>query len=153
MHNRLDLSIGRDRTQWPAMAAALDAWLAHQSVDEATAMPVRFVVEELVINAINHGRLHPGQAASEAHIRLQAAVEGTDVVVKVSDNLQAFDPRQAPEPDLELALEDRVEGGLGVYLSPQMADHFDHAVVDGGNCCTFRKALVRAPGPPGPPEP
>lgn len=98
---------------------------------------VRLVVEELLMNIISHG----SDGQRRPRIRLQLAQDGDLLTLEIADDGIAFDPLQAPPPDLEAALEDRPIGGLGVHLVRQLSDTVAYRRVDGWNRFEVTKTL------------
>ena len=92
-------------------------------------------VDEVVTNIIQHGyRGQPGEIDIEIERRPDAAV------VYVRDQAPPFDPTRLPDPDITLPLEQRPEGGMGVYLARRSVDDMSHQVTDqGGNQLTLTK--------------
>ncbi|HEX4193960.1 MAG TPA: ATP-binding protein, partial [Stellaceae bacterium] len=68
--------------------------------------------------------------------------EGEMIVTELSDDGRAFDPLNAPPPDLDSAIEDRRIGGLGVHLVKTMMDDVTYAYRDGRNHVTLRKKIA-----------
>jgi serine/threonine-protein kinase RsbW len=69
------------------------------------------------------------------------------VRVRLSDEAPAFDPVDAPAPDLESPLEERDPGGLGWHLVHQLMDEVEHKPAPPrGNTYTLVKQLS-APAP------
>jgi anti-sigma regulatory factor (Ser/Thr protein kinase) len=98
---------------------------------------VRLVVEELLMNIISHG----SDGQRRPSIRLQLAQDGDLLMLEIADDGIAFDPLQAPPPDLEAELEDRPIGGLGVHLVRQLSDTIAYRRVDGWNRLEVTKTL------------
>ncbi|HEY7133201.1 MAG TPA: ATP-binding protein [Candidatus Limnocylindrales bacterium] len=104
--------------------------------DETTSDLVQ-AVDELTCNVIEHGyERRPGT------IRVSAVEEGDVLVVRIRDAAPAFDPRTVPEPRLDLPLEQRPLGGMGIHLARALTDRIDHRILpDGGNEVTVTKRL------------
>jgi anti-sigma regulatory factor (Ser/Thr protein kinase) len=95
-------------------------------------------LEELIINTIVYGL--KGNADQFIHIQINLSNEWLEIVLK--DNAPRFDPfMQAPRPNLELDINERPIGGLGVHLVKKLMDDV-HAYYDGtGNLIVLRKRL------------
>jgi anti-sigma regulatory factor (Ser/Thr protein kinase) len=90
---------------------------AHGVSAEAS-LHVKLALEEVVVNVIAHGYRHaPGRIVE---VRLELA-NGT-LTATVTDDAAAFDPLQAPAPDVTAPLEARPAGGLGVFLARRLMD-------------------------------
>lgn len=86
-------------------------------------------VDEAATNIIVHGY---GDKAGmiEIEIRSQPGL----LTVFLRDNAPPFDPTQVPKPNINLPLEQRPIGGLGVHLIRHCVDEFHHDLQkDGGN--------------------
>jgi anti-sigma regulatory factor (Ser/Thr protein kinase) len=92
-------------------------------------------VDESVCNIIVHGyRGNPGS------IEIFVDREGDDLVVRLRDQGPTFDPTSVPTPDLDLPLDARRPGGMGVHLARQLMDEVRHRVPPGsGNELTLVK--------------
>lgn len=97
---------------------------------------VNLVLEELAVNVINYG--HGGDPSHEIEIALDW--DGDQLTIEMVDGAPAFDPlKDAPEPDLTSALEDRRIGGLGVYLVHTLMDELRYRHEQGRNHLTMVK--------------
>jgi anti-sigma regulatory factor (Ser/Thr protein kinase) len=105
----LELVLGVDGVS--AAVERAQAWLEEEGeVDARAAMHVALTLDELLTNASTHG----GAGGQAAQVRLEVAADR--VKVQIVDPAAEYDPRQAPEPDLDASLEDKRIGGLGVHL-------------------------------------
>lgn len=95
-------------------------------------------LEELITNTIVHGL--GGAPDHEIEVFVNRSAEWLEIIVK--DDAPKFDPfAEAPAPDLDLELDDRPIGGLGVHLVKTMMD-IAHAYNDGnGNLIILLKTL------------
>lgn len=97
-------------------------WLEEDAgVDARAAMHVALTLDELLTNAATHG----GAQGREAQVRLE--VEADRVGVEITDPAAPYDPRQAPEPDVDASLEQRPVGGLGVHLVMKLSRDLDYS--------------------------
>jgi serine/threonine-protein kinase RsbW len=107
------------------------------SADERTAYGLVHAVDECATNIIEHGyRRRPGSI----DIEIDRVDETLRIVLR--DHAPPFDPTGVPPPDLTRPLEEREPGGLGLYLTRQMVDHWQYrALPDGGNELTLFKQI------------
>ncbi len=103
-------------------------WLEEEAeVDARTAMHVALTLDELLTNVATHG----GAEGQGAEVRLEVAAHR--VGVEIDDPAAAYDPRQAPVPDLDAGLDERRIGGLGVHLVKKLSHDLTYDRDDGLN--------------------
>ena len=104
---------------------------------------VLLAVDEAATNTILHG--YQGQPGL---IEVEVGRAGDDLVVRLRDQAAPFDPTQVPPPDLNLPLEQRPVGGMGVYLIQQLMDEVTYSTTpQGGNQLVMVKRGVLADSP------
>lgn len=96
---------------------------------------LNLALEEIVINAIQHGR----PESPEGAIRVSLRFEDGDIVAAVADRGAPFNPLLAPEPDLSTDLEQRGLGGLGIHLARRLVSSMEYERREGQNYLTLRK--------------
>jgi serine/threonine-protein kinase RsbW len=111
--------------------------------DDDTAGDLVLAVNEAVTNVLLHGYDdRPGP------VSLCVEAEGPDLRVYLSDDAPLFDPTTVPTPDINLPLEDRPLGGLGVHMMRQLSDELTYQTTGAGkNELTFVKRGVLAESP------
>jgi anti-sigma regulatory factor (Ser/Thr protein kinase) len=102
-------------------------------------LDLKLAVDEACTNIIEHGYkgMDPGS------IILSFRIESDRILVQITDFGHVFEPADAPQPDIEAALEDRPLGGLGLFLIYQTMDNIDYQSSDDGNTLTFTKYINR----------
>ena len=107
--------------------------------DEQAIRDLQLAVDEVCSNSIRHG--YGGQ---EGQIEVSVERIGHSIRVVVRDWGMAFDPEQIPVPDLDLPLEERSLGGLGLFLVQQVMDDVRFEFNDSkGNSVTMVRRLDR----------
>lgn len=127
--------------QVPAHAAELaglnqylgEFWTA-AGLPAESQFPFELALEEVFMNVVMHGST-PEHVPT---VEVSLTRESDDVVLRIADTGPAFDPLDAPNPDVGAAIEDRPIGGLGIYLLREMMDEFTYARVHGAD----RKSVV-----------
>lgn len=106
--------------------------------DEDTAGDFVLAVNEAVTNVLLHGydeRPGPVTVCVEA--------DEKDLLVRLLDDAPLFDPTAVPPPDINLPLEERPLGGLGVHMMRQLTDELTYSVNENGkNQLVFLKRNV-----------
>lgn len=90
---------------------------------EKVTTQLRLVLEELVVNIINYA--HDDEDSGILHdIEVVLVADAQMVAVDIIDDGKPFDPLQdSLVPDLDLEIEDRPIGGLGIYLVRKLTDN------------------------------
>lgn len=114
-----------ERVSWPARLESLPLVqeyvenLAQRSgINGKRLIQLSVALEEVVVNIINHAYGQKGRGDILVGFDDQAEA----VVVSLSDTGLAFNPLEAAEPDVEMALLDRPIGGLGIMMVKKLMD-------------------------------
>ncbi len=100
------------------------------------AFQVALVLEELIVNIVNYG--HDDDASHEIEIALTSAADA--LTIEIADDGRAFNPlSESLEPNLEIGLEDRPVGGIGLHLVRAMVDDLHYRREHGRNHLTLIK--------------
>jgi anti-sigma regulatory factor (Ser/Thr protein kinase) len=94
---------------------------------------LELVFEEVVVNVIRYA--YPAEARDTVSVGY--AAHGNRFAVQVRDSGQPFDPIAGADPDTTLGIAERRVGGLGRFLTRQLASHTEYARQDGCNVLTF----------------
>ena len=96
-------------------------------------LKTELIVEELLANICSYAYVgKSGQAYFACGV---VNFDGKRaILIQLSDHGHAFDPfANARDPDLNLALEDRPIGGLGLHLVREIASHYAYIRIDDCN--------------------
>ncbi|MBP6786243.1 MAG: ATP-binding protein [Candidatus Promineofilum sp.] len=104
-----------DYVSWAAAAGGLP---------EAAAYRLSLAVDEIATNIVLHGYNSAGRSGN---LTIWAETTADQLVVTLEDTGEPFDPRQVPQPsDLDRPLEERRDGGLGIFLALWGVDGFSY---------------------------
>lgn len=104
-------------------------------LDQRESYQLRLAVEEIATNTVVHGYQ---RLQLEGELAIAACYDLERLSITVEDTAPPYDPRQTPLPeDLSRPLDQRPEGGLGVYLALMGVDDYDYERVGGRNRHTF----------------
>ena len=104
---------------------------------------VDFTLEELFTNMVKYS------PSGDAHVRIEIATAPGGVEVTLTDyDVEHFDVTQAPDANIDLPIEERRPGGLGLYLIRRLVDslQYDYSNEHRQSRITFRKTVA---GPAG----
>jgi serine/threonine-protein kinase RsbW len=109
----------------------------HPGIDSQILYDLKLAVDEACTNIITHGYagMNPGS------IILTCEVEESQVTLTITDFGHPFEPSEAPQPDIEAALEERPMGGFGLYFIYQTMDEVGYKTTEDGNCLSLGKKL------------
>jgi anti-sigma regulatory factor (Ser/Thr protein kinase) len=108
--------------------------LAHGLSSEVV-FELNLALDEVVTNIISYA--YDDEAEHQIGIRVTVEIDG--VSVRVEDDGRAFNPLDAPRPDLGLGLDERPIGGLGVHIVRSVMDGLEYRREDDRNILIMRK--------------
>ena len=122
MSAKLSLKMGFEVADLPRIQAAIGEFSREQDWPPDIEFQVDLVLEELVLNVVNHG-----SGGREGEIKIDLVSDEKAVTIQIIDDGRPFDPlTDAPEPDTESSIEDRAVGGLGIHLVRTMMDEVSY---------------------------
>ena len=121
-------TLSRNLTDYLAVSDEVQRFYAENGLTRAVSFKIRLVLEELVLNLIDHV---VGSATNRIDIRLE--LEPGRAVLVLEDDGAAFDPRSGPPFDKTKPLEERGPRGMGLQLVRSMADSIAYDRLDSRN--------------------
>jgi anti-sigma regulatory factor (Ser/Thr protein kinase) len=137
----ISVLLRNDRAEIARLAGLAESFGQAQHLSDDEVMAINLVLDEVVTNVIDYG--FEG-VAGEPEIRLTMSLEGDQLTIQVEDNGRAFDPLQMATPDLDLPLEDRPVGGLGIHIVRSVMNTVEYDRRGGRNVLTMHKTISRA---------
>jgi phosphoserine phosphatase RsbU/P len=119
---------------------AVQAFLAVNGASADVVHDVGLAVEEVLANLVRHG-----YAGKDGPILLSVTLDALAVKVEVRDRGIHFDPRTAKAPHLEVPLDERASGDLGIHLIKNVTDRIAYQRVGSENLLTLVRDLKRNP--------
>jgi anti-sigma regulatory factor (Ser/Thr protein kinase) len=110
-------------------------------LDKMSAYNLCLAIDEVATNIINYGYIESGLSGD---IDVIIENSGNTLTITLEDRALQFDPRDNDLPsddDLNLPLEERAIGGLGIFLVFSSVDKFEYEFVDGKNRNIFTMNL------------
>jgi anti-sigma regulatory factor (Ser/Thr protein kinase) len=118
----------RNLSDYLAVAGEVEQFCAESGLPRAVRFKIRLVLEELVLNLIEHAT---GSAQDRIEVRIE--LEGGRVVLVLEDDGDPFDPRSAPAFDKAKPLEERGPRGMGIHLVRSMTEGIAYERIDSRN--------------------
>lgn len=136
MASKVEKSFPRTAACLPEIFDFMDGFFEEAGVGESHRVPAQFAVEELFTNLVKYSR------GGTREIAIELARDGDRLVVSLTDfDVEPFDIRTVPDARVDLTLDERKPGGLGIHLVRRMVDEIDYRYVDGRSTTTFVKSL------------
>ncbi|MCK0209586.1 ATP-binding protein [Starkeya koreensis] len=139
--HELDICLANEIGKLETLAERLEAYVEAEAIPPTPAYRLQLAADEFFNNAVDYG--YPDGRAGEIALRVRRA--GNVLEAIFSDDGNAFDPFQAPAPDIAGSLEERRIGGLGVHLVRTLADSVAYRREDGRNVVTLTFSLAATP--------
>src|SRR5437868_2794635 len=102
-----------------------------------TLYAVNLALDEIVTNIMLHGFADPAGQQVEARL----VVREGQITAEVEDGGRAFNPLDAPLPNLSAPLDERSLGGLGIHLVKSLMDRVEYRRDGEKNVLTVRKRI------------
>ena len=118
--------------------AALRGFTDSSAVDEAARQAAVLVLDELLTNIISYGL----KDSRHGLITLELDIIDEKLQIRITDGGIPFNPFDKPDPNLDIPLEQRQPGGLGIYLVKKYMDEYSYEYRDEQNIVTLRKKLA-----------
>ena len=110
--DELSITLPNRRAEIAEAAEQIEAFGAAHGLPPDVTFPFGVALDEVVTNIISYA--YDDQA--EHQIAIHITLDGDEVSVRVEDDGRAFNPLDAPAPDLQLGSDERPIGGLGVHI-------------------------------------
>lgn len=95
-------------------------------------------IDEIVSNIAYYAY---GGKTGTVTVRIEALQEENGVQLMFLDSGFPYDPLTRQDPDISAEIEEREEGGLGIFLVRKTMDDMKYEYKDGQNCLTIRKSF------------
>ena len=101
---------------------------------------LRLSIEETVENVVQYAYK---DSIGWMEVETELDENGLMLTVILKDAGKPFNPLEKPDPDINLPLEEREIGGLGIYLCKQFMDDVQYRYEDGCNILTMKKEISK----------
>ena len=136
--DRLSIVLINERREIERLSEAVERFgeAHHLLADDVAA--VNLVLDEIVINIIAHGY----DDEQEHQIRVSLTLEGDLLTIQVEDDSKPFNPLDAALPNLDLPIDERPIGGLGIHIVRSTVDAVQYRREGGRNILRMRKTMT-----------
>ena len=119
---------------------AVQAFLTGRGAPEDVVHDLALAVEEVLSNLVRHG-----YSGTEGPMGLRITMDAVAVKIEIRDRGTFFDPRMAPPPHLDVPLDERASGDLGILLIKNATDRIAYQRDGSDNVMTLVRDLHRRP--------
>jgi len=113
----------------------LQVFFAKYNIRNSTSFSISLAAEELITNCIKYNR------SGQDYISIFLEHMGEYLELRIVDAGPEFDPDAIPEVQVNIPLQDRKIGGLGVHLVRQLMDSMEYFYKNGENTIILKKSL------------
>jgi serine/threonine-protein kinase RsbW len=134
----ISVTLANDQSEVEKLSRLVEAFAEVHGLPLQSIFSVNLALDEVVTNIIRYayndnGGPHP--------IVVRLTFEGGVLAARVEDDGRAFNPLDAPAPDIDAPIEERPIGGLGIHLARSMMDSLEYRRDDGRNVIIMKKRL------------
>lgn len=104
------------------MQAFIKAYLEKHDVSKKIQTKAAVIIDELYSNIMYYSK------ATKTTVSI--AMHQEDCVLTIKDNGMKFNPFEQDNPDIDREINDKEEGGLGIYMVKQMAKSYEYQHID-----------------------
>jgi anti-sigma regulatory factor (Ser/Thr protein kinase) len=121
-------TLARNVQAYLPVAEEVERFCAEHGLVRAVSFKLRLILEELVLNLIDHA---VGSATDRIDLRIE--LDPARVILILEDDSAPFDPHSVPAFDKAKPLEERGPRGMGIHLVRTMAEDIVYERIDGRN--------------------
>jgi serine/threonine-protein kinase RsbW len=141
LEEKFELTVESKLENLQRIGEFIDKAMRHYGVSDIKEIhAVQLSVDEACTNIIEHAYVNK---QGTILIRCTLSSGGKKFVVDITDWGQAFDPTTIPDPNTELGLNERREGGLGIFFMKKFMDEINYTRTEGMNLLTLAKNIKK----------
>lgn len=115
----------------------IDSFTAGKYFSENYIFDLNLIVDEVVTNVIRHG----GILSEDSEIEISLETDESNCIITVKDEGKEFNPLEYEPYDLNMKIEDRPIGNLGIVLVKAKCDEIYYERKNGKNILLMKKHL------------
>ena len=132
-----EYQIKNDLGEIRVLAELVSAFGKKNDFSEELVSDINLCLEELIHNTIAYGY----EDESVHFIDVRVSLKGKELVIEIIDDAKAFNPLEAAKPDVGEPLEEREEGGLGIFIVRSIMDKVEYRRKKDKNILLLKKAI------------
>ena len=133
----LEIRLENSVSELTKLASRLNGFWKGRQYPDSSLPEVQLILEELLVNIISHGF-----ADQNPHTILVRLFEQQgQIVLEIEDDGQGFNPTEKMNPPIDLPIESRAVGGLGIFLVRRLSDSIEYKRTGRKNVVRITKSL------------
>ncbi|EKF85142.1 anti-sigma-factor antagonist [Methanobacterium formicicum DSM 3637] len=136
MDDEFELQVKADLENLSIIADFTTVSAGKLGLNDKGVFQLQLAVDEAASNIILHGYTH-----QTGPIHLTICKEKNNIIIRIEDRGEPFNPLKVLKPDLGAPLEERSPGGLGIHFLKTMTDRVHYQFKDGKNILTLVKTI------------
>lgn len=138
--DKFKLKVEANLENLSVISSVVSEAMEQAQIDAAIIPKVLLAVDEACTNIVLYA--YPER---KGYIRLACWLNHDDFVISIEDKGKPFNPCSVPPPKVDVNLDDRTVGGLGIYFMRKFMDEISYKYAPGtGNQLTMRKHLLKS---------
>lgn len=142
MDGAVDLHLHNDLEELDRLHTAVEAFGAQHDLPARVVFELTLALDEWVTNIVAYGYDDSGPHTIVVRLRLDAPAGSPVVTIEVEDDARPFNPLDVPPPQLDVPLEDRSIGGLGIHFVRRCMDDVAYQRLGSRNLLLLQKRVV-----------
>lgn len=134
-----ELIIAADKAYLETVIEYVNEKLESGGFSRKQIMKVDIAVEEIFCNIADYA-YHPEDGKAIIRCDIEKG-ETTKAVIELCDFGTPYNPLEQEEPDINLSVEERDIGGLGIYMTKKMMDSMEYRYEDEKNILIIKKKI------------
>lgn len=134
---RQQVLLRNDLSEISRLTEIIEAFGEEEGIGPKDVFAITLALDELITNVISYA--YEDEAPHEIQVTLER--KGDEIAIEIEDDGRSFDPTKAPEPEVDVPVEHRRIGGLGIHFVKKMMARFDYERNGDRNIVRLRKKL------------
>jgi anti-sigma regulatory factor (Ser/Thr protein kinase) len=136
--NEISIALKNEIEEIERLSEIVSEFGNEHHLSEEFVYAVNLALDEILTNTISYG-----YADKNTHeITVTLRVQGNELAAEIIDDARAFDPLSAPKADVNLPLEQREVGGLGIHLARTLMDEMAYRREGNKNVLIMKKRIA-----------
>lgn len=129
MNKQIDLQIHNKIPEIERVCESIAEFCREHSISDKIIFSLHLALDEILTNIISYGYCDKNDHV----IDIRYSLQNDYLTLEIEDDSNPYDPANAATPDINVCLEDRKIGGLGIYLIKSMMGEIKYSTKNGKN--------------------